>query len=162
MDSIRATPIQGHRGQGHSLLIVLILFVLSAGPAVPAESPIIGVVRTVKGTAYILRNQQVIPATVGFKLRVNDGFQTKADGSLGLILRDDSLLSMGPNSQLILDKFVYAPQEGKLGFLIKILRGTANYISGLIGKLSPGTAKFETPVATIGIRGTHFVVKAES
>jgi len=143
------------------ILIAIVLLLLLASPVTAADSPVIGVVKTIKGSAYVIRNQQVIPAAIGLKLQVNDTLQTRADSSLGLILRDDSLLSVGPSSQLIIDQFIFTPQEGKLGFLIKMMRGTANYLSGIIAKLSPGTAKFETPVATIGIRGTHFVVKVQ-
>jgi len=43
--------------------------------------------------------------------------------------------------------------------LIRITKGSLAYLSGLIGKLSPESARFETPVATIGIRGTRFAVQ---
>ncbi len=141
-----------------SLLIPLLLLLL-AHPAMSAESQVIGVVKTVKATASVTRGQQTIPATVGTKLFLNDTLQTGADSSLGLIFRDDSVLSMGPNSRVVLDQFLFTPAEGKLGFLIRIMHGTMAYLSGVIGRLSPSTANFETPVATIGIRGTHFAVK---
>ncbi len=51
------------------------------------------------------------------------------------------------------------PAEGKLGLTARILRGTMAYVSGLIGRLAPESATFVTPVATIGVRGTHFAVK---
>jgi hypothetical protein len=126
-----------------------------------ADSQVIGVIKTVKDNASVIRGQQTIPTTIGTKLYLNDTLQTGPDSSLGLIFRDDSVLSMGPSSRVILDQFLFAPAEGKLGFLIKIMRGTIAYLSGVIGKLSPSTAKFETPVATIGIRGTHFAVKVQ-
>jgi hypothetical protein len=126
-----------------------------------AESPVIGVVKIVRGDASIVRNQQTIPAAVGVKLLVSDLLQTGADGSLGVILRDDSVLSLGPNSRLVIDRFLFAPKDGQLGLLVRILRGTIVYLSGVIAKLSPGAAKFETPVSTIGIRGTKFAVKVQ-
>lgn len=143
-----------------SLLTPLLLLLL-AHPAMSAESQVIGVVKTVKATASVTRGQQTIPATVGTKLLLNDTLQTGADSSLGLIFRDDSVLSMGPNSRVTLDQFLFTPVEGKLGFLFKIMHGTIAYLSGVIGRLSPSTANFETPVATIGIRGTHFAVKVQ-
>ncbi len=132
---------------------------LFASPLIPADSGVIGVVKTVKGTVSLIRDQQTAPATVGAKIKMNDAFQTGPDGSVGLILRDDAVLSLGPDSKIVIDQFLFSPAEGKLGFLVRILRGTAVYLSGIIGKLSPGSAKFETPVATIGIRGTRFAVK---
>jgi hypothetical protein len=146
---------------GVSLVAPLLLLLLFVQPVMSAESQVIGVIKTVKATASVTRSQQTIPATIGTKLYLNDTLQTGEDSSLGLILRDDSVLSMGPNSRVVLDQFLFAPVEGKLGFLIKIMHGTIAYLSGVIGRLSPSTAKFDTPVATIGIRGTHFAVKVQ-
>jgi hypothetical protein len=43
--------------------------------------------------------------------------------------------------------------------ITRMLRGTASYISGIIGRQSPESVRFQTPDATIGIRGTQFLVK---
>ncbi len=139
----------------------LLLLLLLVHPVLSAEKQVIGVVKTATGHASLIRNHQTIPATPGTKFYLDDTLQTGPDGSLGLILRDDSVLSMGPNSRVVVDQFLFAPAEGKLGFLIKIVRGTISYLSGVIVRLSPSTAKFVTPVATIGIRGTHFAVKVQ-
>jgi len=141
--------------------IVLFLLALSALawclPAAAQES--IGIVRTSAGTATISREGQILPAAVGTKLLAADTLTTGSDGSIGVILRDNSTLSIGPESNLIIQEFLFSPAEGKLGLLARITRGTMAYISGLIGKLAPESARFETPVATIGIRGTRFAVK---
>jgi hypothetical protein len=141
--------------------LLLPIWFLLAYPALSADVQVIGVVKTLKGSVSIRRGQQAIPAAIGAKLQVNDVIETAADSSIGMILRDDSLLSMGPNSHLAINEFVFSPYEGKLGFLIKIMRGTVDYVSGIIVKLSPRSGKFETPVATIGARGTRFAVKVE-
>jgi len=62
---------------------------------------------------------------------------------------------------LVIDEFVFAPHQGEFSLVIKMLKGTAAYLSGLISKLSPESARFETPSASIGIRGTKFAVKVE-
>ncbi len=140
-------------------LLVSLLLLLLLLPVLSAESQVVGVVKTATGNASLIRSQQTIPATAGTKFYLNDTLQTGPDSSLGVILRDDSVLSMGSNSRVVVDQFLFAPAEGNLGFLIRIMRGTMAYLSGAIGRLSPSTAKFATPVATIGIRGTHFAVK---
>jgi hypothetical protein len=61
----------------------------------------------------------------------------------------------------VVDTYVFAPRQGKFSIVLKMLKGTAAYLSGLISKLAPESAHFETPTASIGIRGTHFVVKVE-
>jgi hypothetical protein len=88
-----------------------------------------------------------------------DTLVTGRDGSLGVILRDNSSLSIGPESRLVLRSFLFSPAEGKFDLVARITGGTMAYLSGLIGKLSPESARFETPTATIGIRGTRFAVK---
>jgi hypothetical protein len=141
------------------MLLAPFLLVLLARPVMAADSQVVGVVKTVTGNASLVRGQQTIPATTGTKFFLNDTLQTGPDSSLGVIFRDDSVLSLGSNSRVVVDQFLFAPAEGKLGFLIKIMHGTIAYLSGVIGRLSPSTATFTTPVATIGIRGTHFAVK---
>jgi len=119
----------------------------------------IGVVRTVSGDATVTRGEKTLPAAPGLKIVAGDTLGTGRDGSLGVILRDDSSLSIGPESRLVLRSFLFAPSEGKFDLVARITRGTMAYLSGLIGTLAPGKARFETPTATIGIRGTRFAVK---
>jgi len=128
-----------------------------AGAAVAGET--IGVVRTASGDVTVTRGEKTLPAAPGFKIMVGDTLCTGREGSLGLILRDDSSLSIGPGSCLILRSFLFSPAEGKFDLVARITRGTMAYLSGLIGKLAPEKARFETPTATIGIRGTRFAVK---
>jgi hypothetical protein len=68
---------------------------------------------------------------------------------------------LGPESILVIDEFVFAPKQGKFSIVIRMLKGTAAYLSGIISKVSPDSAHFKTPTASIGIRGTKFVVKVE-
>ncbi len=124
-----------------------------------AAEDVIGVVKNSEGKAQIVRGEQVLPAKAGLKLEEGDTLTTGPDGSLGVILRDNSTLSIGPDSRLAVREFRFSPGEGKLGIVARITRGTMAYISGLIGKLAPETARFETPTASIGIRGTRFAVK---
>ncbi len=142
-----------------SILVLLLTLTAIAWSMPAAAQEPIGVVRTSAGTANVNRGEQVIPAAIGTKLLAGDTLVTGPDGSLGVLLRDNSSLSIGPESNLVIQKFLFSPAEGKLGLLARISRGTMAYISGLIGKLAPESARFETPVATIGIRGTRFAVK---
>ena len=125
-----------------------------------SDAPV-GSVNRLKGTASIIRQNHVIPAQVGEKIYIMDALKTGRDGSLGVIFKDDTLLSIGPQSEIIISEFVFSPAEGKLSIVTKLLRGTAIYLTGIIAKLSPGSVRFETPVANIGIRGTKFAVKIE-
>jgi len=132
--------------------------ILAQGIPVFAEETI-GVVRNAEGVATVTRGEEVLPATPGTKLLAGDILGTGLDGTLGVIFRDNSTLSLGPESSLAVDTFLFSPAEGKFGLLARITRGTMAYLSGLIGKLAPESARFETPTASIGIRGTHFAVR---
>ena len=145
-----------------TMLVAMLLAIVSVPAWGRAETDgTIGMVRNAAGSATVLRGGNVLPATTGTRLHVGDTLATGPDGSLGVLLRDNSSLSIGPSSSLVLRDFLFSPSEGKFGLLIRLSRGTMAYLSGLIGKLAPEKARFETPTATIGIRGTHFAVKAE-
>jgi hypothetical protein len=140
-------------------LAVSILPCAAPPPARAAET--IGSVKNVRGTVSVVRAGETIPARPGLKLVAGDILETGTDGALGLVLRDDSLLSLGPSSRVAIERFLFNPAEGKLGLTTRILQGTLAYLSGFIGKLAPESTTFVTPVATIGVRGTHFAVRVE-
>jgi len=145
-----------------TMLVAMLLAIVSVPAWGRAETDgTIGMVRNAAGSATVLRGGNVLPASTGTRLHVGDTLATGPDGSLGVLLRDNSSLSIGPSSSLVLRDFLFSPSEGKFGLLVRLSRGTMAYLSGLIGKLAPEKARFETPTATIGIRGTHFAVKAE-
>ena len=139
------------------VILVVAMSVLAQGAAAAHDT--IGTVRSSAGTAAVTRDGQVLPATPGTKLLAGDTLTTGPDGSMGVILRDNSTLSLGPESRIVIETFLFSPYEGKFGLLARMTRGTMAYLSGLIGKLAPGSARFETPMASIGIRGTRFAVK---
>jgi hypothetical protein len=140
-----------------ALLLGALCLPAVSGTAAAGET--IGVVRTVSGDATVIRGENTLPAAPGLKLLVGDTLGTGWDGTLGIILRDDSSLSIGPESRLILRSFRFSSSEGKFDLVARLTRGTMAYLSGLIGKLAPEKVRFETPTATIGIRGTRFAVK---
>jgi hypothetical protein len=126
--------------------------------AVAATSPV-GSVKTVDGQAFILREGGSVPAMVGDRVFEKDTLKTARNGSLAVVLRDDALLSLGPESEVVLDEFIFVPAEGKFSMIAKMLKGTAAYLSGLIVKLSPDSARVETPMGNIGFRGTKCLIR---
>lgn len=139
---------------------ILVGVSLVSGSAL-AKDDFIGSIKKVAGEASIIRGEETIPAQVGGKLQENDILQTGPDGSLGVIFRDDTTLSLGPGSKLTVDKFIFVPAKGQMAIVTKMAKGTAAYVSGKIGKLAPKSVRFEMPLATIGIRGTRFLVQVE-
>jgi hypothetical protein len=141
-----------------SMLLGLIILVGLTTHA-SAEETVIGSVRQVKGTAHLVRDNQSIPAKPHQQIMLNDILSTGPDGALGVILRDDTVLSLGPNSEFHIDKFAFSPVENDLSFVGKMTRGTATFLTGKIGQMRPEAVKVETPNGTIGVRGTQFLVQ---
>jgi hypothetical protein len=143
---------------GGLLIVVLVMAfaVLMAGEAIAQD---VGRVKTVKGTVQIERDGRRELALVGAGVRQADTLVTGADGAVGVTLADDTLLSAGPNSVLVIERFVYeANQPGSLE--TALTKGTLAVVSGRIAKQAPDAMRVRTPAAILGVRGTEFVVRA--
>jgi hypothetical protein len=141
----------------HCWLAVL-AFVLMAMPAFAQQPSPAGRIKVVSGAAFIVRSGQTLPAAVGQSVFESDSLRTGADGRLGVTLDDDSRVSLGPDSEVRLDTFRYAPAQGAVGLAMNFLRGIAVYVSGQIAKLAPDSIRLETPAAIVGVRGTTLAV----
>lgn len=138
-----------------AFLSTVLLGIASATWAEPA-----GTVKTSKGIVSIERNGQKMPAGVGVGVEAHDRIVTGADGAVGVTLRDNTMLSAGPNSTLELNKFAFdsTTHAGVLDASVK--KGTLSVISGKIAKANPHAMSFSTPTVTLGVRGTEFVIEA--
>ena len=143
-------------------LIAVFLALSLLGEISPAgASPAAATIQKASGPATVVRQGRTLQASAGLEILENDTLRTGPDGSIGVIFRDDTVLSLGPESVLVVDEFVFAPRQGKFSIVLRMLKGTAGYLSGLISKLAPESVHFETPTASIGVRGTRFVVRVE-
>jgi hypothetical protein len=129
--------------------------------ALRGEETFVGSVKSLQGNAVIRRGSGKIPASEGMHLMLNDVLATAADGRMGAILGDGTRISLGPNTELTIDRFVYDPAEGKFGMLLRLGRGLLAYISGKIAKFAPQSVTVDTPAGVIGLRGTKFAVSIE-
>ena len=139
--------------------VAALLFVLMAEPAFSQQPVDVGRIKVVTGSAFIVRAGALVPAQAGQAVFQADGLRTGAGGRVGITLRDDTRLSLGPNSEVRLDRFAYAPAESQVGFVLRIVRGVVAYVSGRIAKLSPDSIRLETPGAIVGVRGTTLAVR---
>lgn len=105
---------------------------------------------------------QTPPGAGPTAMRVNDAvmrnasLDTTGSGALEVIFADNSKLSLGANSNAVIDEFVYAgPGNLAGGQTLKYTKGVFRYVSGAI---PPEKVKVQTPAVTIGIRGTEFRV----
>jgi trimeric autotransporter adhesin len=87
---------------------------------------------------------------VGSGVHANETVKTGSAGKAGLQFHDQSNLSVGPSSQVRLDKFVYDPNKGTGSTVIEATRGTFRFSTGAQNK---GEVKIKTPYGTLGTRG---------
>jgi hypothetical protein len=90
-----------------------------------------------------------------------DTLQTGWNGSLGVTFKDNTRISLGPSSRVTIPHFAFEPAADQYGFVLRLISGTMQYLSGLTAKLSPDSMKIETPTATVAVRGTRFLARAE-
>jgi len=140
---------------------VLALMLASAVPARAQQSSAAGRVKTVSGSAFIVRGGAVIPAQPGQVVFQADALRTGADGTIGVTLKDDTRLALGPGSEVRLERFAYAPGTAGLGMVLKFVRGVTAYVSGRMAKLAPDSIRLETPSAIVGVRGTNLVIRVQ-
>jgi hypothetical protein len=131
-----------------------------AGSSV-ADSDHAALIKSVTGEVKIIRGKNTIAATRGATLRVSDRVITARSASAAIVFKDGTLLTLGPDADVAVRDYVFEPKNGQFAFSIYLAKGSAIYESGKIGKLSPQSVKVETPKATIGVRGTRFLVEAE-
>jgi len=135
-------------------------FVVAGVTPVMAQAPApAGHIKTVSGAAMIVRDHGTVPAKAGDPIYATDTLRTSADGSLGVTMQDDTRLSLGPNSEVKVDRYVYAPGEGGLGMVLKFVRGVAVYVSGRMAKIAPDSVRLEAPSAIVGVRGTTVAIR---
>jgi hypothetical protein len=90
-----------------------------------------------------------------------DSLRTGPDGTIGITLKDDTRLALGPASEVRLERFAYAPGDANLGMVLKFVRGVTAYVSGRLAKLAPDSIRLETPSAIVGVRGTTLAIRVE-
>jgi hypothetical protein len=140
--------------------IALSVLALTALACWADELPI-GYVKTISGDASVTTGKSRIGAKLGTPLFMGSHLQTGHKSTLGVTFKDDTVMSFGPDTELTVDEYLYAPNQGKLKLAATITKGSLNYVSGVIAKLQPDAVIVKTPTGTIGVRGTQFVVSVE-
>jgi FecR protein len=94
---------------------------------------------------------------LGQDVLFNERITTAAEGQTQILFVDESTLSVGPNSNMVIDQFVYDPNAGTGKFAASLMRGVFRFVGGKISK-QDNAVSFRTPAATIGIRGGVMLV----
>jgi hypothetical protein len=117
-----------------------------------------GVVKRVQGSVTLQRDGQALPVAAGTPVQVGDRLVTAADASVGVTMGDDSLVTVGPASTLVVSQFRFDSTTNDGNLVLGLLKGTLHFISGLIAKQSPQNVNVQTRNALMGVRGTEFIV----
>jgi len=134
---------------------------LGAVASAQTQPAIVGYVKTVTGEASVSSGAQRVKAVPGTPVMLGSLLKTQQDASLGIAFKDNTLMSFGPDTELTVDEFLYAPAQGQLRLDARLVKGSLNYVSGVIAKLKPDAVSVKTPTGIIGVRGTQFVAKVE-
>jgi len=146
-----------HLRIGATISLLFALVFLAPQPA-HAQDPI-GTIKTLGGETKIVRLGRPETAKIGQPIHQDDVILTGKDGSLGVTFTDSSMFSVGPNTEIVVDKYVFDPDNSDASFTANMAKGTLQFISGEIAKLSPDAVKVNIPTGTIAVRGTRFLVE---
>lgn len=135
-----------------AVVVALIAWALLTPPAAPGR---VGVNRLVENTVTTTPAGQTEwrPSVLGADVNFGDRVATAAASRLEVSLLDRSLLTVGANAQLEIDRFVYDPERGVMGVAVSVLRGAFRFASDNRGA-QPEAITFRTPGSAIGVRGT--------
>ncbi len=131
--------------------------------AIQASARSVGEVSLVLGRAYLERDEARVLIEAGAKVHVGDRVFTEAGGHVHVRFVDDALVSVRPSSTLDVVRYDYdasKPENSAVKF--ELSEGVARAISGEAAKSARERFRMNTPIAAIGVRGTDFVVSANS
>jgi hypothetical protein len=109
----------------------------------------------------IVRKSATLAAIKGSGVEADDNVRTTA-GKVGITFTDNTRVQINENSKLVIDSFVFDPNNKKGGKLaMKVAMGTVRYASGAVAHNNPDSVKLTTPTATIAVRGTDFTMTVD-
>jgi len=116
----------------------------------------IGVTAAVAGTVEVTSPGEAVGRIVesGKPIFLGDVITTDAEGRLQILLLDQTVFTIGANSAIVIDEFVYDPLTESGHMTAQVIKGVFRFATGKISKQAPEKMKVKLPVGTIGIRGT--------
>jgi len=130
-------------------------------PALALADEPIGQIKTGSGSVTLTHAGHQSTAGPGDRVYQADVLTTGPDGSVGITFDDNSMMSLGPDSELALDQFHFDRTTHQGLFDSSLHKGTLAVKSGQIVQETPEAMHVQTPAMILGVRGTEFVVRAE-
>ncbi len=150
------------------LLLSLIAFPLAFGSslAVGAESGKneIGFYTAVMGHADVthLDEDRVLPVKLHDQVWFKDVIQTQAESRTKALFQDDSMLTVGENSRVEIDEYIYNPEKNVRQAIVKLMQGQVRALVSKVFKANGSRFEIHTPSAVAAARGTYFTVWVEN
>ena len=149
-----------------SLGLLLLFAPRLADAQAPMSAPVapiqVGVAAAVRGTVELTRPEAVGRVVQsGQPVFLGDHIQTDAQGSLQVLLADETVFTIGPNSALTIDEFIYDPNTNMGKVSASIAKGVFRFVTGKIAQKQPTAMQVKLPAGEIGIRGTMVLGQVE-
>ncbi|MET0870551.1 MAG: FecR family protein [Methyloceanibacter sp.] len=141
---------------GLGAVLGLLLAAHLAGAAGTEGADPVGRVNKVQNAAQVISASGPAAAVIGTEVRMKDELRTGADARLQVTFRDNTVLTLGENARLIIDRYVYEPERGIGEAALKAAAGAFLFATGRMNSLKDKNILVSTPLATIGVRGTEF------
>ncbi len=136
-----------------SLLPLVALVLLVSGSALAAEQA--GVSAAVKGQVALARAQVPgRPVSSGEEIFLQDSIRSGPRSGMQILLLDETVFTIGPDSELVVDEFVYDPATSAGRLSAHVAKGVFRFVTGKIAKESPSHMNVTLPSGNIGVRGT--------
>lgn len=138
----------------------VVFFLLGCIPLLLMASPSVAIVKSTKGEVIIKHVDQTTSiAKQGDKLFEKDTIKTSQNSTIGIIFEDNTLISIGSNSEFLIEEYLFEPEKKNVNFKSTLAKGTMACMTGIISKINQDAMEIKAKTATIGIRGTYFVVE---
>jgi hypothetical protein len=115
-----------------------------------------GVTAAVRGNVEIASVSGAVGklVTSGEPVYLGNAIKSGPNSGLQILLLDQTTFTVGPNSEITIDKFVYDPQSGTGKVSASVAKGVFRFVTGKVAQTNPSDMEVKLPVGTIGIRGT--------
>ena len=140
-------------------LIFSLIFLIGANTANASTSEFIGVIGAAIGDIQNQNNEKLIN---GSKIFYGDTIISEAQSNAQILFLDQTVLTLGEDTELTIDEFIYDPNSHDGSFVSNVKSGTVKFITGQISNKNPDNLEVKIPSGTLGARGTEFVVLSES
>ena len=139
-------------------LLIFLVFLLIPNFG-SANTDFIGVIGAAVGE---ITNQNNEKLSNGSKIFFGDTVVSNNNSNAQILFLDQTILTLGEDTELTIDEFIYDPNSHEGSFVSNVKSGTVKFITGQISKKNPENLEVKFPSGTLGARGTEFVVLAEN